>query len=179
MPETNARYQSTVTYMQMTAPPRRKPPPPGCDPVLLQSRQIPLPFYRFLYRQVGDPWHWYERRKMDDGTLQALLHSPQVLVLILMVDGAPRGFAELDGRQFPDMELVYFGLTPDMIGRHLGSWFMRETLTRAFALRPNRVWLHTCTEDHPEAQTFYERMGFQVFKRETETVADPSGTLIW
>jgi hypothetical protein len=30
-----------------------------------------------------------------------------------------------------------------------------------------RVWLHTCTKDHPHALSNYQARGFQVFRTET------------
>ena len=36
-----------------------------------------------------------------------------------------------------------------------------------------RVWLHTCTLDHPSALGFYRAQGFVPFARAIETFADP------
>ena len=36
-----------------------------------------------------------------------------------------------------------------------------------------RVWLHTCTFDHPAALAFYQRSGFRPFRRQVEVVNDP------
>jgi hypothetical protein len=36
-----------------------------------------------------------------------------------------------------------------------------------------RVWLHTCSEDHPDAIDVYRRIGFRVYHREAEWVRDP------
>ena len=36
-----------------------------------------------------------------------------------------------------------------------------------------RSWLHTCTLDHPQALTFYQRSGFTPYRREVEVADDP------
>jgi hypothetical protein len=45
----------------------------------------------------------------------------------------------------------------------------------AFAWRKDvrRVWVHTCTLDHPAALPFYRRHGFVPTKRTLETFFDP------
>ncbi|WP_369677242.1 hypothetical protein, partial [Klebsiella pneumoniae] len=42
-----------------------------------------------------------------------------------------------------------------------------------------RVWVHTCTLDHPGALGFYRRSGFVPYQRTIETFVDPrsSGVL--
>ena len=39
----------------------------------------------------------------------------------------------------------------------------------AWALGPNRVWLHTCTLDSPRALPNYKARGFEAFRTETYT----------
>lgn len=45
-----------------------------------------------------------------------------------------------------------------------------EAVQRAWALAPNRVWLHTCTLDHPAALSNYLARGFVPFGEETYEV---------
>jgi hypothetical protein len=42
---------------------------------------------------------------------------------------------------------------------------MAELLRVAWAKQPSRVWLHTCTLDHPNALPFYLGRGFQAYNR--------------
>ncbi|MBM3929314.1 MAG: GNAT family N-acetyltransferase, partial [Sphingomonadales bacterium] len=39
-----------------------------------------------------------------------------------------------------------------------------------------RVWVHTCTLDHPKALGFYRASGFAPYKRTVETFHDPRAT---
>ncbi len=50
---------------------------------------------------------------------------------------------------------------------------MQETLRRTWTAGVGRVWLHTCTFDHPAAVRFYKRAGFDPFKFAIEIADDP------
>ena len=62
---------------------------------------------------------------------------------------------------------------PDFIGQGLGKWFLQWTIDKAWSYSPQRIWLHTCTLDHPAALPMYKKAGFEVFK-EDMTVRGPS-----
>ena len=49
------------------------------------------------------------------------------------------------------------------------------TWAQALAWRKHvaRVWVHTCTLDHPRALDFYRKAGFTAISRTIETFADP------
>jgi hypothetical protein len=50
---------------------------------------------------------------------------------------------------------------------------MEHTLAGAFRPGIGRVWLHTCTFDHPAAVRFYLRSGFRGWKFAIEVSDDP------
>lgn len=125
-------------------------------------------FYRYLYDTVGAPWHWYERRQMRDAALRAIIENAGVEVYVAYVRGSPAGYVELDRRIANEVELAYFGLMPECIGRGLGPWLLNWGLRRAWSVDASRVWLHTCTLDHPSALAMYQRAGFKVYDRQSE-----------
>ena len=43
----------------------------------------------------------------------------------------------------------------------------------AWQRNPRRIWVHTCTYDHPRALGVYQRAGFVVYKRVPLTFPDP------
>ncbi len=51
--------------------------------------------------------------------------------------------------------------------RPLGKYFLQWTINRAECYQPTRLWLHTCTLDHPAALPNYERAGFTVYHQGT------------
>lgn len=171
------KLRSVITYLEMTEPPSA-PPPPAPDPGLRIERLQPEPvdLYRRLYRAVGEPWLWWERLVWSDEELAEQLAAPGIEVHVLWSADRPAGYFELDRREPGDVEIVYFGLVPDTIGQGLGRWFLAETIRAAWTPETRRVWLHTCTEDHPRALAFYESAGFRPYKTETALIDDPRAT---
>ena len=55
---------------------------------------------------------------------------------MLYVHGTPAGYVEFDKRRMPDIEIAYFGLMPEFIGKGLGGYFIRWALHRACSGSP-------------------------------------------
>ncbi len=177
-PRAAGRIACTVTFLEMTERPARPPaaPPDRLHVALLRARQPTVAFYRFLYDTVGAAWLWYERRALDDAALKAVIHDEGVEIYVLYVEGGPAGFAELDRRREPDIELTYFGLMPEFIGRGLSRYLLSAAIGIAWSYEPERVWLHTNTMDHPRALALYQRLGFKPYRQERKTIPDPRVT---
>jgi len=157
-----APLKARVTHLEMTAmPARRVPMPMGPRLALMQARDMPVAFYRYLYEQVGRPHHWESRRGLEDQALATAIHAPATEIAVLYVDGSPAGFHELDLASLPEkVEIVYFGLTPDFQGRGLSRFFLSETIFAAWSHDPQAVSIHTNTLDSPRALRLYQKMGF-------------------
>jgi GNAT superfamily N-acetyltransferase len=155
-----------TSYLQMLARPERVVPPPREGLVVVHAREPTVAYYRFLYDSVGRDYDWTSRKKLSDAELAALLHDARLEVHVLMAEGVPAGFAELDRRTEGEIELVQFGLMPEFIGQGLGRFFLRWAIDRAWSYAPARFWLHTCTKDHPAALPNYLKAGFAVYKEE-------------
>ena len=168
-----AELAAVVTSLEMRARPRPGPLP--ASPLRLVRWERPSPAsYRALFRRVGAPWLWFSRLAMDDTALKRILHDPAVTVhAVVDRDGIETGLLELDFREAATCEIGFFGLVPELTRQGHGRWLM--TLALALAWRPGveRVWLHTCTLDHPAALGFYRRAGFVPFARAIERFPDP------
>jgi GNAT superfamily N-acetyltransferase len=163
-----------VTSLEIT----ERPPVAGAPvmaPLKLERWDRPdLDRYRTLYRAVGAPWLWFSRLAMTDGELAAIIHSPDVRIhAAARRDGTAVGILELDHRRPGETELAFFGLVPEMTGRGFGGWLMAHALRLGWRADTRRLWVHTCTLDHPGALGFYRRHGFKPFARSIETFADP------
>ena len=132
-----------------------------------------LNWFRDLYRRVGEEWLWFSRLQMNDADLAAIIHSPLVEVYALVEDGRDEGLLELDFRVAGQCELAFFGVTAKLIGSGAGRWLMNRALEQAWSRPVARVWVHTCTLDHPGAVAFYQRAGFRAFRRQVEIADDP------
>lgn len=174
-PDASGKLEITVTYLEMTEPPTQPPPPaPAAVRVALLRAESPtVAFYRFLYNTVGERWLWWERRALSDDALARLLQDPRVEIYVLYVEGTPAGFAELDRRHEPEVELAYFGLMPEYVGRGLGAYLLGSAVEIAWAHPPSRLTVNTNTLDHPRALPLYQRFGFQPYERVTQMIDDP------
>lgn len=165
-----------ITFLeQRVRPAISAQPPPPLKIAILRAENPPVHFYRYLYRLVGDPWRWVSRRRLDDAELAALIGDPKVRLYVLYVGGVPGGFAELDGREGETVELKFFGLAPELIGKGLGRYFLGQAIGLAWSMNPKRVQLETCTLDHPAALSLYQKFGFTVFdqrKGQVELIED-------
>jgi GNAT superfamily N-acetyltransferase len=155
-----------VTYLQMFhwQPIVLEPPVPS---VLVQQLHQPsVQAYRQLYNGVGGDYGWTDRNRMNDESLRRIITDPAIEIHRLSVGQQTAGYCELDERQPDEVQLAYFGLMPKFIGRGLGKYFLDWTLQHAWSRGPRRVWVHTCTGDHPAALPNYLRAGFEVYREE-------------
>ena len=157
-----------TTYLEMFARPRRDVPPPREGLAVVHAQNPTVAYYRFLYDAVGRDYDWTSRKKLSDAELAALLHDPRLEVHVLMAEGVPAGFAELDRRTDGEIELVQFGLLPEFIGQGLGRYFLGWTVEKAWSYGPRRFWLHTCTKDHLAALPNYLKAGFVIYQEEVK-----------
>ena len=156
----------TVTHLEMTAPEQLLGPKRECtcDYSLVQA-EIPCPEYsRFLYTAVGSKWMWHSRLSWDYARWMAYLDRPDVETWVATVRGTPAGYFELERQNKGSVELVYFGVVPGFIGQGLGGALLTDAVNRAWNIGAKRVWMHTCSLDHPHAIDNYKARGFSPFK---------------
>lgn len=171
-----ASVTTLVTYLEMRAPPPgRLRPPPGRGLEVRRACRPTISFYRYLYENVGRDWTWTERRILGDPELAAIIHHPDDEVNVLFAEGVPAGYAELDRRAPPDVELAYFGLMPEFTRQGLGTFLLDWAIRHAWRAAPRRLWVHTCDLDDPRALDLYQSAGFRIYDRRTERVTLPAG----
>lgn len=161
-----------VTSLEMTAPPARTAPVAGAFAIRRVVRPDP-DWYRDLFRRVGTDWLWFGRLRLTTAALEAVLHDPAVEVFALSDSAGDEGLLELDFRVPRQCEISYFGLTSKLIGRGAGRALMSHAIAAAWSRPIARLWVHTCTGDHPGAIAFYVRSGFQPYRRQVEVADDP------
>lgn len=163
------KIAAIATYLELHAPPAEFSPP---DERLVRIADD-IARYRALYARIGEPWLWFTRAVMSDEALLRIIAHRDVEATALVLDGQDAALVELDFRREGECELVFFGLAPEWCGRGLGAPLLREAIRRAFARPVSRVWLHTCTLDHPAAMPLYLGAGFRPYRRAVEIAADP------
>ena len=154
-----------ITYhLEMTDPSQLVPARKPATSFALVQAEIPCPtLNRFLYTAVGGDWYWLDRLGWSYEQWQMYLARAEVETWVAYVSGTPAGYFELEMQAGGNAEIVYFGLLPQFIGRGLGGALLTATVERAWALGARRVWVHTCSLDHPNALSGYQARGFRVF----------------
>lgn len=170
---------NVVTCLEMLAPPAPRAPRPGDAGFALTPWEKPsLADFRELFRRVGQDWMWYSRLVMVDDKLSAIIEDPEVDLYRLWEGGKVLGLLELDFRDPGQCELSFFGLVPEAIGKGAGRYLVDRAIALAWNRRQGqrpitRMWVHTCTFDHPAALGFYQKAGFRPYAFMVEVSDDP------
>ncbi len=158
----------TVTYLEMLSPtalrPKPSPDPRFCvrEATVRQWR-----FNRFLYDLVGRDWSWTGKQLWSDQQWRNYVESERLRTFAAFYDGSVAGYYELRADERDGVEIAIFGLAPEFIGRGFGAALLTSALEEAWRTKPSRVWLHTCTLDHPAALHNYRSRGMSVYKVES------------
>jgi GNAT superfamily N-acetyltransferase len=163
-----------VTYLEMNeAPPPRSEAAAGG--MTVQRVRPDVQGFRERFRRVGESWLWASRLRLDDGALTVILAADGIEIYDLMIGPDTIGLLELDFSQVGACELTFFGVVPEAIGIGAGRFLMNRAIERAWSRAPRigRFWVHTCTNDHPDALAFYIRSGFVPYARGVECYPDP------
>jgi GNAT superfamily N-acetyltransferase len=164
--------QITRTYLEMRAPDELTPAPrPQPEPRIERMSECPVSFFRFLYAEVGRAHQWTDRLSWSDETTGAYLATPGVSVWLMTWEERPAGYFELRQHEDKSVEIAYFGLLPEFIGRGWGKHLLTRAVQSAWQLGTDRVWLHTCTLDHPAALPNYLKRGFRPVREEVYLIS--------
>lgn len=158
----------TTYYLEMRDPrdllPKRSP---RSDLALVRI-DPPMPeLNRFFYTAVGGDWYWNDRLPWPHQRWLDYLNRPELETWMLTVQGVPAGYYELEAQPDQDVEIAYFGLLPRHVGAGLGGHLLTSAIERGWAMGARRVWVHTCTLDHPQALANYQARGMRLYKEET------------
>lgn len=166
------KIANVVTYLTLDAPPAASPEARP-DLKLVRIGDPSVRRYRNLVSRIGDRWLWTSRAAATDAELLATLTKPGNSLLVLTRNDAEIGLIELhaDGPEF--LEVNLFGVVGEATGTGAARWMMLKALADAFRPPVRRVWLHTCTFDHPAALPFYQGIGFRPWKFAIEVDDDP------
>lgn len=163
------------TYLRMGSPSDFRPAWSAVSDSIIQPiTSCPNSFYRYLYAEVGREYHWVDRLVWSDQALREYLDDPNLRLRVLLVGGAPAGYYELMQEQDGSIQIAYFGLLPDFIGRGLGKHLLSVAIEEAWSLQPTHVWLHTCSLDSVAALPNYLARGFMPYQEETYTAYLPA-----
>jgi GNAT superfamily N-acetyltransferase len=161
-----------TTYLQMSAlkelvPARLSNP----DFTVREAVERQWQINRSLYQLVGERWAWIDKQCWSDRQWESYVICDQLRTFVASQCGLTVGYYELRRDDAREVEIAYFGLAPDFIGRGFGGALLTDALRRAWAWDARRVWVHTCNLDHPAALQNYKARGMQVYDPRTHQVA--------
>lgn len=164
-----------VYYLQMLSRDQlREKQRPSLLAMVVEAHDKLPELNRFLYTAVGGEWYWIDRLPWSYEQWQQATGGRDHRTFVCYWRGTPAGYYEL--RKHPDdsVEILYFGLIPAFIGKGLGGWLLSHCISQAWDWGASRVWVHTCTLDHPSARGNYEARGLVHFHTEIERRDLPS-----
>ena len=134
-------------------------------------------FCRYLYATVGAPWLWYEKIGWSLAEWRHHVNQAAVQFWVAYLAGNPVGYFEIKHTSDRSSEICLFGLMPHWVGQGLGGPLLQDAIHHGFQPDQRRVWLHTCSLDHPNALPNYQKQGFNLFKEEHFTAKVPAKPL--
>lgn len=136
----------------------------------LEVRQVVRPsaeFNWFLHQAVGTKFRWGGRDQWGEAEWTEWVNRPGLETWVAYVEGTPAGYCELVSEEDDSVRIHHFGLLPSFIGQGLGGHFLSLTIERAWEMGADRVWLSTCSHDHPHALKNYLARGFRIVEERT------------
>lgn len=125
-------------------------------------------FNRFLYQLVGEDYQWIDKHSWSDEQWKNFAEDDRLRTWLALYRGAPAGYYELQQQDGGNVEIAYFGLAPKFIGKRFGGYLLSHAIQSAWAWKGSRrVWVHTCSLDHPSALRNYKARGMTVYRVET------------
>ena len=159
---------SIIYYLEMSSPHSLKPKDAPEGIVVAECTVKQYPYNAFLYRLVGGDWTWTDKLSWSDGQWKAYVEDENLRTWVAYDGGSIAGYYELQRQPGGNVEIIYFGLTGHYIGKGLGGCLLTHAIQSAWAWGDTkRVWVHTCTEDHPGALSNYQARGMTLYKQET------------
>ena len=141
---------------------------PGDNYSLNQVLPNDFQLNKFFYKQIGQNHHWNDRLVWDDKKWIDYVSNPNVFTFVLKNNENIAGFFELiyHKNKF-EIEIAYFGLLKDFMGKKLGGYMLTEAIKISFSYKVKRVWVHTCSLDHKNALNNYLARGMKIYNIET------------
>jgi len=158
----------TTYYLEMKSPSSLKGKKDARGIMIHECEIKQYQFNRFLYQLVGESWEWIDKLSWTDDQWKAFAENDNLRTWIAYYKGSLAGYYELERQDGGNVEIAYFGLVPKFIGQGFGGYLLSQAIKSAWDWEgTKRVWLHTCTLDHPSTLQNYKARGMEVFRTKT------------
>lgn len=158
---------ATVWYLEMHQTPAAVfVARPGTE-FLETDKPLTAAAYRKMYYGVGEAWDWLDRMVMPEAELLSVINRDDTFHYRLHVNGQLAGMAEYVVTP-AFTEVQYFGLLPAFVGKGWGLYFLNQVIDQAWRFGRPLVQLNTCSLDHPNALSVYQKAGFKIVREEVQ-----------
>ena len=139
--------------------------PEGYDVQIIKPANFQL--NKFFYKNVGKKHYWVDRLIWKEKDWIQYVSDERLRTYVLKKNEDMAGYFELiihiDKKE---VEIAYLGLLEEYQNKKLGSHLLSSAIKNSFEIKPQRVWVHTCSLDHKNALTNYIARGMKIFKKE-------------
>ena len=158
----------TTYYLEMKSPSLLKDKKESEGLKIYECEIRQFQFNRFLYQFIGGAWGWTDKLSWSDEQWKTYAENDNLRTWGAYYKGSLAGYYELQQQYGGDVELAYLGLAPKFIGKGFGGYLLSQAIKSAWEWKwTKRVWVHTCTLDHPSALQNYKARGMDVYRVET------------
>ena len=134
------------------------------DFTLSEAEKSKFDLNKFFYKQIGKKHQWEDRLIWQDKNWIEYVSNKNLKTFILQKNNDFVGYFELLFNK-NECEIAYFGILEEFIGKGYGGFLLSEAIRIGFK-NANRIWVHTCSLDHPNAIENYKSRGMKIFKSE-------------
>ena len=132
-----------TTYLEMVSPDQLRPK--RCVHSRFQVREEMARDRRFnrdLYFAVGENWLWTDKRPWTDEQWKRYGLTTTLRTFGAYHGEALAGYYELHHDSEGGVEIAYFGLLPEFVGRGFGGALLTSAIEQAWRISPSpaRVW---------------------------------------
>jgi len=155
-----------TTYLEILSPDQLRPKRSDARFQVRERKEHDWRFNRDLYSRVGGQWDWVDKRPWTDDQWKEYATGSELRTFAGYYNDVLAGYYELRRDKEGGIEIAYFGLLAEWIGRGLGGALLTNAIEGAWRMepKPSRVWVHTCNRDHPQALANYQARGMVVYK---------------
>ena len=122
---------------------------------------------KFFYKQIGKKYRWTDRLIWSDLQWSNYVSNKNLETYVIKNSDDLVGYFELIHHpEKNEIELAYLGLFEDYFGKGVGGYALTTAIIKSFEKKIKRMWVHTCTLDHPNAIKNYLARGMKIFKEE-------------
>src|SRR5437660_296456 len=128
-----------TTYLEMHSPDQLRPKRCTDRRFHIQEQiERDWRFNRDLYLAVGQMWSWNDKRVWSDEQWKEYGLAPELRTFAAYYEHTLAGYYELRHDDGGGVEIAYFGLLPEFIGRRLGGALLTSAIEEAWRMSQDR-----------------------------------------